>query len=157
MNTDESQIEVIIEYDKFIAGRELAEIIEVLDEAVWYEMEDKFLQPPFRYRYSYFRRFDEPPPSLFCVTEVSRGSMLLTGIIGGATAKYCYDRFRKGFRRSRFGDQIEIMGQIIGDNLSGFIESMNRWLEEYTADAREKRSNIKSIKARRKKSHDKEA
>ena len=40
MNTDMPEIEVIIEYDGFIAGRELSEIIEVLDDALWYEIED---------------------------------------------------------------------------------------------------------------------
>ncbi len=89
MNTDDPQIEVIVEYDQFIAGRELSEIIEVLDGALWYEIEDEFLPPPFRYRYLYSRRSDEPPPSLFCITETSKGSLLITGIIGGAAAKYC--------------------------------------------------------------------
>src|SRR5215213_8954829 len=106
MPAEETQIEVVIEFDGFIAGRELSEIVEILDEALWYEIEDAVF-PLFRYRY--MRRFDEPPP-LFCISEAKKGSLLLTGVIGGAAATYCFNRFKKGFRRSRFGEEIEHFG-----------------------------------------------
>jgi hypothetical protein len=151
MPTEDAQIEVIVEYDGFIAGRELAEIIEVLDEALWYEIEDHIF-PPFGYRYR--GRFDEPPP-FFCVTEVKKGSLILTGAIGGAAAAYCFNRFKRGFRRSRFGDEIEHLGHLVGDRLGGVVERMNGWLEEYTAEAKEKKSRIKNVRVRRKPSDDK--
>lgn len=149
MPTEENTIEVVIEYDGFIAGRELAEIIEVLDEALWYEMEEFFLPSPFRYRY--LRRYGEPPP-LFCISEAKRGSLILTGAIGGAAATYCFNRFKKGFRRSRFGEEIEHFGRLIGDQMGSVIERMNRWLEEYADDAKESKSRIKSIQVRKGKS-----
>ena len=96
MPIEDQRIEVVIEYDEFIAGRELSEIIEILDEALWYEIEDEMMFPPFRYRHPFFRRFQESPPSLFCITEVNKGSLFLTGFIGGAAVKYCFDRFKKG-------------------------------------------------------------
>jgi hypothetical protein len=132
MPADEDYIEVIIEYEGFIAGRELSEIIEVLDEALWYEIENTF---PLPFRSSYFGRFREPPP-LFCISEANRGSLLLTGVIGGAAATYCFNRFKRGFRRSRFGAQVEHFGLLVGDNLGHAIERMNDWLEDYLAEAR---------------------
>ena len=148
MPTDEQKIEVLIEYENFIAGRELSEIIEILDEALWYEIDSELFPIPFRYRFQLARRFSESPPPLFCITEVHKGSVLLTGIISGAAAKYCFDRFSRGFKKSRFGEEIEHLGQIIGNRLGAIVERMNQWLEEYRLDANDRRSNLKSIKVR---------
>jgi hypothetical protein len=147
MTTDNEQLEVLVEYDGFLAGRELAEILEVLDEAVWYELDEPFLSPSFRYRYS--RRFQEAPP-IFCLTEANKGSLLLTGMLGGAAATYCLNRFKRGFRRGHFGDEIEHFGEIVSNRLGVIVERVNQWLDEYVSEAREHQSRIKSVRVRRK-------
>src|SRR3954469_22627870 len=148
MSNNDPQIEVIVEYDQFIAGRELSEIIEVLDEALWYEIEEAILPMPLRYHFP--RILDQRPPSTFCIAEVKEGSLILVGAVGGAAVAYCYNRFKRGFRRSRFGDEIEHLGRSLGENLGRVLERMSHWLDEYTADAKDNHSRIRSIKVRRK-------
>lgn len=159
MSSEDPQIEVIVEYDGFIAGRELSEIINILDEVLWFEV--------FRYdfeardiprgylAYRYFSRLNEPPP-LFCISEVGKGSLLLTGAIGGAAATYCFNRFKRGFRRSHLGSEIEQLGKLAGDQLAKIVERMNLWLEDYVAEANEEKSRIKSVRVRQKKSKERE-
>ena len=154
MPEQRSEVEVLIEYDEFIAGRELSEILEVLDASLSYEIEREFDFPPFYFRHPYLRRFEERPSALFCVKKISDGSLIITGVLSGAAATYCYNRFAKGFRPKRFGDQIERFGRSIGDNIEAVVERMNVWLEEYAESAREKNSRIKSIRAKRKTTDD---
>jgi hypothetical protein len=153
---DHQEIEIHIEYHEFIAGRELSEILELLDATLWYELlyefERDYFPPHFLYRHGVPRMLDEQPPSLFCVKEISKGSLLITGFLGGAAATYCFNRFKKGFRPKRFGEQIERLGRVAGDHLEAIVERMNLWLEEYVAEAKEKNSRIKSIRAKRKNS-----
>jgi hypothetical protein len=160
MAPDEPQIEVVVEYDEFIAGRELSDIINVLDEVLWLEI-NRYDQmagrsPRAFIAYRYFSRFNEPPP-LFCISEVGKGSMLLTGAIGGAAATYCFNRFKKGFRRSHLGDEIEVFGKMVGNELAKIVERMNLWLEDYVAEANEEKSRIKSVRVRQKKSKERES
>jgi hypothetical protein len=68
MPSEHSEIEVHVEFDEFIAGRELSEILELLDAALWYEVVEEFDFPPFHFRYQYSRGFEGPPPALFCLT-----------------------------------------------------------------------------------------
>lgn len=145
------EIEIIIEYEGFIAGRELSEIIEALDEALWDEIQEEELYPfPPRF-YTHGWRLREPTP-LVCISAVQEGSISLTCILGGVAAKYCYDRFKRGFRRSRVGDEIEHFGNTLGNNIKMVLQRVNSWLDDYTEHARANHSHIKKIRAREKNS-----
>ncbi len=152
--TESHEIEIHIDYSDFIAGRELSEVLELLDASLWHELLYDFDEPFLPARFFLWREFprifDDHAPSLFCVKETSKGSIVITALIGGAAFQYCFARFAKGFRPKRFGIQFERLGRIAGDHLEIVVDRMNSWLEEYVQHAREKGSHIKSIKAKRK-------
>ena len=151
MAQENFEIEIIVEYDEFLAGRELSELLDVLDSSLFNEIIDGFFPQPFPSPYFASHLPQESRPAFFCVKEVNRGSIFITGLIGGAAATYCYNRFKKGFQPKRFGDSIENFGKILGDNLDEVLKRMNDWLEEYLSEANKRGSRIKSIKQGRKK------
>jgi len=140
-------IEIEIEYSQFIAGREIIEILELCDEAIWAELAQLgwppfWSLPPRRYR----RTGLEELPPFFCVSHVGSGSLLISGILGGIALKYCFDRFWKGFRRSGFGDSIEELGNVLGNRAAAIVSRIGRWIERYEHEAKRNNSNIRSIK-----------
>ena len=138
-------IVIDVQYEDFFAGRELAEILEICDETVWEELFYEFGPfPPYYLGYS-----REGPPPIFCISQIKSGSLHIVGIIGTLAAKYCYDRFKRGFRRSSFRHSIEELGRLTGEASSRIIERLNKRLEEYLETSGVRPSNIKNIKARR--------
>lgn len=150
MPSDSSTIEIEIEYHKFIAGREIAEVLEICDEAVWLEMEEFGWPGFYRFPTRYFMRPDLPPPPVFCISAIKEGSLLISGLIGGVALKYCYDRFWKGFRRSHFGDDVEELGRLLGNRMGSIVARLGTWLGEYQEDAAARKSNITRITVRQK-------
>lgn len=144
------EIEIIVEYDEFLAGRELAEIFDVLDSALFYEISEGYFPHPLLPPYFFPELPQESRPAFFCVKEVNRGSISIGGLVGGAAAIYCYNRFLKGFRPKRFGKSIEQLGKILGDNLDEVLKRINEWLQEYLTEANNRGSRIKNIQARKK-------
>jgi hypothetical protein len=139
------EFNIIIDYDDFIAGRELAEIIEIADETLWEVLEELYYPVPYIRRD--WRR--ETPPSLVCVSEIRKGSMELICVLGTAAVIYCHKRFSKGFRKSRFGPSIESLGKALGDRMGSVIEALSINLGLYSEDAQRNGSRIKSIRVQR--------
>jgi hypothetical protein len=147
---DATTIEIEIEYSEFIAGRELVDVLNLCDEAVWTELERLGWPPFWRFSVRRYRRpdLDDLPP-FFCVSRVGSGSLLISSIIGGVALKYCYDRFWKGFRRSGFGDSVEDLSSVVGDRAASIVTRISGWLGRYEEEAKAQKSNIKSIKVKR--------
>jgi hypothetical protein len=146
MPEDAVTIDITIEYSDFIAGWEIAEILELCDDAVWAELEE-LGWPPFRpLPFGYYRRSASGQSRpLFCVSKVEGGSFVISGILTAAALRYCYNRFRRGYRKSHIDESVEEFITVLLNRAASIVSRITRWIQEYEDEAKAQNSNIKRL------------
>lgn len=148
---DSDGVSIEVQYEGFFAARELAEIIEIAEDEIWLGLEEELWNrfgPPFRPAYFARYRYDQPPP-IFCITAIESGSALIHGLVGTAALMYCAKRFRGGLLRSRFPGELEHTGTIVGNIMADVLGKINSRLEEWMADATQRKTNVRGVSVKR--------
>jgi len=169
---EEDEITVRIEYNDHLNRFDLDELLTSIDYTIADVLSEAgLLVAPTTARRSYHRlRFfggyifpgfidvdDDAFGAMpfFGIRSFDAGSLLLTGIVSGAVATKVFNRFMRGFRKSKVESEIERLGNVSGTLLSTIISRLNKWGEDYVEDQRATHGNVTSVtvtKTRRKKS-----